>query len=414
MERAGAGVMKRSMGLVLASIAMAVLTIGPFPWIAGAHADAAPARVPALAYYYIWYTPSSWDRAKTDLPLLGKYSSDDVKVMKQHVMWAKQAGINGFIVSWKHTPALDRSLSLLTDVAEEQHFSLSIIYQALDFDRNPQPVERVAEDLRFFAKTFAPRTPFHLFSKPLVIWSGTWMYDAAAISGATAPVRTQLLVLGSEKNSGGYERIADAVDGDAYYWSSVNPSTNKAYLDKLIDMANSVHRRGGLWIAPAAPGFDARKIGGSIVVDRRDGETFSHELATASASAPDALGIISWNEFSENSQIEPSRNYGYRTLDVLASRLANGSRFSDVKGSDAPDSSASGGGGVPLGLITGPVFVAIAVAAAVVVYQRSAAHQRRRAARTQRTHRRTSESGSSSGALKTSTCEHRTSSHSPP
>ena len=49
-----------------------------------------------LAYYYIWFDPQSWDRAKSDLPQLGRYSSDNVNVMRQHVQWAKQAGIDGF------------------------------------------------------------------------------------------------------------------------------------------------------------------------------------------------------------------------------------------------------------------------------------------------------------------------------
>ena len=30
------------------------------------------------------------------------------------------------------------------------------------------------------------------------------------------------------------------------------------------------------------------------------------------------LGLISWNEFSENSYVEPSKHYGYQSLDVLA------------------------------------------------------------------------------------------------
>jgi hypothetical protein len=29
------------------------------------------------------------------------------------------------------------------------------------------------------------------------------------------------------------------------------------------------------------------------------------------------LGLISWNEFSENSYVEPSKNYRYQSLDVL-------------------------------------------------------------------------------------------------
>ena len=34
-------------------------------------------------------------------------------------------------------------------------------------------------------------------------------------------------------------------------------------------------------------------------------------------SSPDAIGLISWNEFSENSHIEPSEKYGDRYLKVL-------------------------------------------------------------------------------------------------
>ena len=65
---------------------------------------------PLFAYYYIWFNPTSWNRAKIDYPLLGRYSSDERDVMRQHIEWAKQAGIDGFIVSWKSTPALNRRL----------------------------------------------------------------------------------------------------------------------------------------------------------------------------------------------------------------------------------------------------------------------------------------------------------------
>ena len=65
---------------------------------------------PLFAYYYIWFNASSWNRAKIDYPLLGRYSSDDRGVMRAHVAWAKQAGIDGFIVSWKSTPVLNRRL----------------------------------------------------------------------------------------------------------------------------------------------------------------------------------------------------------------------------------------------------------------------------------------------------------------
>jgi hypothetical protein len=274
--------------------------------------------IPVLSYYYIWFDPQSWDRAKTDYPLLGHYSSSNIDVMRQHVKWAKAAGIKGFIVSWKSTDKLDQRLEQLIQVANEEDFKLAIIYQGLDFNRDPLPVGQVDADLNYFIDHYADNQAFSIYEKPLVIWSGTWKFTPEQIQSVVTGKRDHLLILASERNLQGYARIADLVDGDAYYWSSVNPSTFPGYPDKLKAMGEAVHAKGGLWIAPAAPGFDARSIGGTTVVDRKDGETLQIQFNVAMQSSPDAIGLISWNEFSENSYIEPSEKYGHRYLDVLA------------------------------------------------------------------------------------------------
>jgi hypothetical protein len=126
-----------------------------------------------------------------------------------------------------------------------------------------------------------------------------------------------MLVLNTEKGMDGYQRIADVTDGDAYYWSSVNPDTNANHTTKLVDFGKAVHARGQYWIAPFAPGFDARLVGGERVVDRKGTQTLRVEYAAAVRSAPDALGLISWNEFSENTYVEPSQQYGDQALRAL-------------------------------------------------------------------------------------------------
>ena len=274
--------------------------------------------VPLLAYYYIWYDQGSWDRAKSDTPLLGPYSSDDAAVMRQHIAWAKAAGIEGFIVSWKNTTVLDKRLDSLVRIAREQDFKLVIIYQGLDFSREPLPVPQIAEDLDFFLSRYADDPVFDLFGRPLVIWSGTWRFSATDIAGVSGPRRDRLLLLASEKSVDGFARLARHVDGNAYYWSSVNPGTSSDYQDRLKAMGAAVHDAEGLWIAPAAPGFDARLVGGTTVVDRQDGKMLERQLDAAIRSLPEAIGLISWNEFSENTQVEPSVAYGDRSLKVLA------------------------------------------------------------------------------------------------
>jgi len=304
----------------LSSIQVAGTTIAGSTLVLGdTAATPTPADpIPTLAYYYIWYTTGSWDRAKKDYPLLGRYSSNDVSVMRQQILWAKAAGIDGFIVSWKSTDVLNSRLEQLVEIAEQEDFKLAIIYQGLDFNRNPLPVSQVASDLDYFIQHFAGRKPFDLFAKPLVIWSGTWMFSADQVAQVTRSRRSSLLILASERNVAGLQRLAGLVDGDAYYWSSVNPDTFDGYQDKLTQMSAVIHQEDGLWIAPAAPGFDATQIGGVTIVDRKNGDTFRTQINTALASSPDALGIISWNEFSENSYIEPSQLYGFQDLDILS------------------------------------------------------------------------------------------------
>ncbi len=277
--------------------------------------------VPVLAYYYIWYDSTSWDRAKVDTPLLGGYTSDDITVMRKHIQEAKAAGIDGFIVSWKSTDVLNRRLAALAEVAQQENFKLAIIYQGLDFNRNPLPVTQVANDLDYFIQNFATLPVFQIYSKPLVIWSGTWKFSTQDIELVTSTRRGSLLILASERSQDGYARLANLVDGNAYYWSSVNPATFPGYQAKLESMGQLVHKNNGLWIAPAAPGFDARLIGGTTVVDRNNGDTFRTEINAAMASSPDILGIISWNEFSENSYIEPSQKYGTQYTDLLGQIL---------------------------------------------------------------------------------------------
>lgn len=294
--------------------------------------------LPVLAYYYIWFDTTSWDRAKVDYPLLGHYSSDNADVMRQHIKWAKTAGINGFIVSWKSTDKLNHRLKQLIQIADEQSFKLVIIYQGLDFYRKPLLVSQIDADFSYFLDHYADDPAFDLYEKPVIIWSGTWEFSRDEVASVTQGKRDQLLILASEKNVAGYQNLADVVDGNAYYWSSVNPDTFPGYADKLVEMGKAIHARAGLWIAPASPGFDARKIGGTTVVERNDGKTLQTQFNTAMASAPDAIGLISWNEFSENSHIEPSENYDKRYLKVLANiRHAKAPTIGDFDSSDPGD-----------------------------------------------------------------------------
>lgn len=299
-------------------IGMAASAPAARPAPAPRQAPAASPATPLFAYYYMWFSRSSWSRAKRDLPLIGGYSSSDPAVLRHQIQQAKSAGIGGFIVSWKDTPLNDVRLRLLMTAASQEHFKLAMIYQGLDFYRHPLPVSQVAADFVKFRDEFASSPVFfRVDGKPLTIWSGTWAFSYDQVAQVTKAVRPGMLVLCTEKNVAGFNRIASITDGDAYYWSSVNPATQTGYQAKLDQMSQAIHRDDKYWIAPFAPGFDARMVGGQRIVPRNDGQTLRTEYATAARSSPNMLGLISWNEFSENSYVEPSKHYGYQSLDVL-------------------------------------------------------------------------------------------------
>jgi len=337
MKRCSAAVIAVLLMLgLLSESARATEPIDPTP------SAATEPAVPLLAYFYNWFDESSWDRAKIDYPAIGRYSSDDPRVIRTQIQQAKSAGIDGFIVSWKSTVTNNRRLRLLMTIAGEEQFKLAMIYQGLDFARNPQPVARVAGDFQLFRDSFADDPVFlRIRGRPLTIFSGTWAFDHDGVAAITAPVRDSLQVLSTEKNLDGYRRLADVTDGDAYYWSSVDPDTHPNYPEKLMAMSQAIHADGKIWIAPFSPGFDARLVGGTKAVDRKDGETLVTQYEAAAQSSPDAVGLISWNEFSENTHVEPSVAFGDRYLTVLRDIVVTPMppTFDDVG-----DSSASSGG----------------------------------------------------------------------
>jgi hypothetical protein len=335
-----------------------------------ARGRAAARPIPVLAYYYIWFNPTSWHHAKIDYPLAGRYTSDDIAVMRDQVRLAKQAGITGFLVSWKNTPVLDRRLANLRQVAAAAGFKLAIMFEGRDFYGRPLPMRAVRSSFAYIARHYASDPVFSIFGKTMMAWSGTWMFTRAQMASITGAYRSRLMILATDREPSSYQAIAGLFQGDAYYWSSADPVRTPGYVAKLNEFSAVVHRAGGLWIAPAAPGFDAQKLGGDRVVPRRGGQTLRLEMNAAMGSSPDAIGLISWNEYSENSEVEPSRLTGGTALKVLSSIQHTRPPVVQDFDSSAPSGFAAG---PPQFLTLGALLVLLAGGSAVMLRRRRSA-----------------------------------------
>jgi hypothetical protein len=283
-------------------------------------------QVPVFAYYYMWMHGSYWSSNKLDYPARpfpGNYNSSNPAVINWQIMQAKAAGITGFIVSWKDTPLYRIIIPRLEKVANQDNFRLAMEYEGLDYSRRPLPVAEVTRDFRYFAVHYAVnRAWYRIGGKPLTMLSGTGEFSSPAVCRVTGPVRHAILVLAEANGVAEFQRLAACTDGDAYYWSSGNPATYPGWGGKLRAMGAAVHGNDQIWLAPFAPGFDGTQIGGQIIVPRFGGTTLRSEYAAASRSAPDILGLISWNEWTENTYMEPSVAFGNRYLHVLRDLLS--------------------------------------------------------------------------------------------
>ena len=85
------------------------------------------------AYYYPWYYKERWTREPvTNTPKLGWYSSDDRKVLAEHIRWARQADIDFFLVSWL-SPDGQEGKNLRESVVPEleyARFRFAVLYEA--------------------------------------------------------------------------------------------------------------------------------------------------------------------------------------------------------------------------------------------------------------------------------------------
>jgi len=125
---------------------------------------AAPAQVPkeVLAFYYGWYgNPNVSDHwlhwrgvdyvkqeiaSSTNWPKLGPYDCHNPAIIDQHMAWAKEAGITGFIVTWWYQGDFhDKGLPLILKVAEKHGLKITVYYEVVKPRDDPAVVTAVAD-----------------------------------------------------------------------------------------------------------------------------------------------------------------------------------------------------------------------------------------------------------------------------
>jgi hypothetical protein len=265
-----------------------------------------------------------------DLPSEGLYDQNLAGTLDHHIDLAAGAGIRGFLVSWKGTgdagqnptaSGYNSRLDLLVnrvDTYDRTHASavgLGLAYAA--FGDYARPASEIINDLSYFAGRYGKDPAFRneFSQRPIVMWLDTRKYAVPTVKAVSAAVKGLVYLVGDETATS-WARDAPYLDGSSYYWSSENPWSNPGAAPALTRLGDQVHAAGKRWFAPFIAGYDKQLLGG-MCVPRRGLDTLDRVWQINATSHPDAWFGISWNEFVENTYLEPSRLYGTQYLDEI-------------------------------------------------------------------------------------------------
>ncbi len=276
-----------------------------------------------LAFYYPWYFLYSWDSPYLLDKPLNYYSSDDISVIHHHIYLAKQSGIDGFISSWwGPNDYTDENLKKLLSIAENMNFKVTIYFETLTGDPPaPRPEGEIVSWLRYFIQTYGKDKRFMQFNgKPVIfVWAS-----------ATLPAIVWERVFKTIRNEG-YDAffIADTLDLDYLPIFDGLHTYGPTKTDEIFQLVSDATKTYGwlenspqlkIWCGTAQPGYDDTVLPGrqGFTTDRANGKTYVKTFKSAMNTQPDWLLISTFNEWWENTHIEPSQNYGNLYIELTA------------------------------------------------------------------------------------------------
>jgi hypothetical protein len=283
-------------------------------------AQARPSRQ-VFAYYFGWHTGASWqDGRLIDQPRT-RYDSRERWAIENHVSQAQSVGIDAFIMSWfgrKGNNITYPAFETLLDVSAQKGFKAAASID-MSQDNFHASVDEVVDSLRYLINEKVNQPGYLRFDgKPLIYFWNQDRFSAKQwrdIRKALDPEHTTIWVMEGTNTS-----LLAFFDG--LYLFNTAWSTNPAGT-----AGGWASRAGGKFFTPTVmPGWDESRIAGrsnpTPPQDRAGGAFLARSWAGAISAGTRAILIVSWNEYLENSYIEPSERYGTTSLDVLRPLIA--------------------------------------------------------------------------------------------
>ncbi|NLR94368.1 MULTISPECIES: glycoside hydrolase family 99-like domain-containing protein [Flammeovirga] len=296
------------------------------------------------------YTQNKWNPAIEEVPLAGQYENGDATAMKQHIEWATTGGVDFFMFSFRESSnSLDVSMiEAFREQNTEKTMNFSIRLNIgpfnLDEDNTLEDIGRVDDLIEIFQQMipyFQDSTYQKIDGKYLVSIIGAHNVHCNDLQDVYRQIREtmsaegyELYLLGEQGNgwvpparfSMFYENALDAVSfttmfNDNYY---DRYSAFPQYLDLHWDYSKDyyMNEKGGIeWVPTVAPSFDpliAKPTSTSYKHERKD-QYFKDVLNVAKKNIGSSRLMIinSFNDWEDDTQLEPGESYGTTSLEIL-------------------------------------------------------------------------------------------------
>jgi hypothetical protein len=270
----------------------------------------APSSLEYLAYYYTWYTTSWWTATtKNGTPTLGPYNSNDPTIIKQHIAECKAAGITRLIVTWDEGQ-LRSTFATVAAEAVNAGMGLAII---TEFAGQKMPAAERIRRMNLFLSDLAANPSWESVlnfagGKPLICCWGDWeLSNADQKTLITAFQNKAILMSNSGGLAGNKLAVDNGFDGVAPYVVAAADT-----LAWFTEAAAYVQAKGKLWIPCIFPGSNASwgvfpRAGGALYQSM-------HDLAVS--TKPNAIAVLTFNEWGEGTMVEPSSMFGTVYMDL--------------------------------------------------------------------------------------------------
>lgn len=262
------------------------------------------------------------DIASAEYPLLGPYDSLDTSVLETHIKWAREHGLDCFIVSWwGRERSEDKVLEKMLNIIEERTYDIkvSVYYETLGLKRD---LKEMIKDFKYILSKYASREPFlKVNDRPVVFIYAVEALEKSFWKTIFSDLRSSDLepfLVGDTKDPA-YAEIFDGIHVYIPLEEAKDPSGNA--LKRLYTRLKTISRtKGNLFATTVIPGYDDRviRIPGNYL-PRKRGRVYEMCWNTALDFDPDWILVTSWNEWHEGTEIEPSKEYGFMFLELTKS-----------------------------------------------------------------------------------------------